>query len=297
MIKKYPAFSKLKISHKAEIDEFSKNFPPYSDFNFTSLFTWDADDLTKVSLLNDNLVIKLPHYASGKLMTSLLGENKIDNSLAKLLADSDKLEMVPETTVQAIKDPTRFKVEEDFNNHDYIYNLADFMKLEGDRYKKIRHKLNAFQRQQTTNLQINHFKVPTHHQAEQILVLFEEWAQIAHQSPADSATESIMLKRLLSHAASLDLLFITIGLEDKIIGCSIQEILSSDYAIAHLEKASHVPAYTPTFLAYKAAEKLLDYECKYLNWEQDLGIERLKKSKLAYRPEFFLKKYTVTSKV
>lgn len=41
MIPKFPEFKKLELSNKEEIENFTSKFPPYSDFNFVSMWCWD----------------------------------------------------------------------------------------------------------------------------------------------------------------------------------------------------------------------------------------------------------------
>jgi len=42
------------------------------------------------------------------------------------------------------------------------------------------------------------------------------------------------------------------------------------------------------------AAKFLSNKSKIVNWQQDLGIEGIKKAKRAYRPIGYLRKYTIS---
>jgi hypothetical protein len=98
----------------------------------------------------------------------------------------------------------------------------------------------------------------------------------------------------LEHAESFILMFTTLQIKGRLAGFSIHEILDQQFAITHFEKALpiHRNAYLP--LINKAAADLVGNSCKYVNWEQDLGLEGLRKSKQSYQPVKFLKKYIVT---
>ncbi len=83
--------------------------------------------------------------------------------------------------------------------------------------------------------------------------------------------------------------------QDNLIAYSINEILNSNYAIAHFYKAV---MYNGLFdyLMEESSKFLLKFGSKSFNFEQDLGIQGLRKSKLSFKPSSFLKKYTVILK-
>lgn len=56
MIPTFPEFKPIEITDKEEVENFTKNYPPYSDFNFISLFCWDVDGKRRLSWLNGNWV-------------------------------------------------------------------------------------------------------------------------------------------------------------------------------------------------------------------------------------------------
>ncbi len=296
MISPFPEFSKLDIKHKAEIEAIVNRFPPYSDFNFISLHSWDTDNSTSISLLNENLVIQLPDYITSEPVLSLLGIEQIDESLHKLLATTDKLKLIPEHTVNAIKNPKLFSIEEDRDNHDYIYDLSEIISLSGGKFKKIRNKINAFTSSDLVNVTVkNSFNIDGTEKAEFVL-LFDEWAKTAKQSKEESIAERIAITRLIKSASSLKLLFTTARHNSHLVAFSINEIVEDQYAVCHFEKALPVHNNIFSFVAHEGAKALLSQGVKYANWEQDLGIEGLRRSKLSHRPSHYLKKYTIRLK-
>ena len=78
----------------------------------------------------------------------------------------------------------------------------------------------------------------------------------------------------------------------EIVGFTIGEQLNSDTFVVHIEKAlSNVQgAYTAVCNQFAKANAS---ELTYINREEDLGIEGLRKSKLSYRPVFMVDKNTV----
>ncbi len=294
MIAQFPIFSNLDLSHKAEIEAITASFPPYSDFNFVSLFCWNTDGSTAVSVLHDNLVIKLPDYLTGDTVYSLLGSHSIEESLLELLKIAPSLKLVPEATVNSLTVHDGFNIEEDRDNFDYIYDLGAVAILNGQRYKKIRNKLNSFNNWMPSNLVVRNLQELDSNDKAQLLALFDKWAEHAEQSKEESAAERIAFSRLLEHTSYLNLLFTTLSLDSSVVGASINELLPHQQAICHFEKSIPYHQNIFSFLTNEAAKALREKEAKYVNWEQDLGIEGLRKSKMSYRPQMFLKKYTIS---
>ena|SRR2546425_11671494 len=117
--------------------------------------------------------------------------------------------------------------------------------------------------------------------------------QLAHPQPAAF---------LWAHAY-LELLCLAIscpadeypGLFDgsRLIGFSIQEQVHNGYVIGHFGKAAKNYVGLNQFLENECA-KICAQGSTYLNNEQDLGIEGLRRAKSLWRPLFFLKKYTIS---
>ncbi len=295
-ISNFPNFSPLSINHREEIEKFTTSFEPYSDFNFTSLFCWNTNGQTEVSILNGNLVLKLPDYLTSKLVYSLMGDNLIDQSIRELLDMVKVLKLVPEAVVEKIDTKVDFKITEDRNNFDYLYSLADLSQLGGSKFKKKRNKSNSFVKaHQDFELVVN-----AHHSigkalAEKLGQVDRLWANQASRSQGDILSERKAIDTLISHSSGFDLLVVEVSVDEAIKAFSINEKLSGHYAICHFEKAlkiHHQNIYT--FLASQTATEIKKLGCEFVNWEQDLGLEGLRESKMSYHPTRMLKKYTVS---
>jgi hypothetical protein len=291
----FPEFSKLHLSHKRQLVHITSKFQPYSDFNFTSLFSWGLG-VAEVSILHGNLVIKLPDYTDGQLVYSILGQHEIDMSIHTLLGITDKLNLVPEVVVEKIKDRSYLEINEDRDNFDYMYEIEELSKLAGARYKKIRNKSNKFRKaHEDRKLDIKVLNSIDHYHAHLIEQINEKWADGTGRESRD-LQEKAALKNLLNHASEFDLVLTLIEVDEEVKAFSINEILNNGYVICHFEKAlreHHEAIYT--FLTCQVAEQLMLTESKWVNWEQDLGIEGLRKAKLTYHPSSMLKKYSISS--
>jgi hypothetical protein len=297
MLSTFPEFTKLALHHKDDVEAITKQFPPYSDFNFTSMFSWDVDSTTSVALLNGNLVVRMPDYMTGEPTFSILGNHKMDESLAELLKWTEHLSFVPETSVEAIRESDNFHIEEDRNHHDYVFQLSDIANLAGGKYKKIRNKLNSFVSANVPDVTVRTIHHPEHDEKLKLLALFDSWAEHSQQNADDLKAERSAIENLLTHADRLELLFTIVTADKHHIAFSVNEVLPDGYSICHFEKAISVAHHnTFAFITNQAALALVASGAKRVNWEQDLGLEGTRKSKTAYRPLTFLKKYEVKLK-
>ena len=80
--------------------------------------------------------------------------------------------------------------------------------------------------------------------------------------------------------------------DEKLTAFSIGEQFKDDMAIIHIEKADPdvQGAYPMINREFARAEWS---EVEYINREEDMGIEGLRKAKLSYNPVFLIEKYTL----
>ena len=296
MIAQYPKFSKINLTMRSEVINFTNKFDPYSDFNFTSLISWDTNKDTRLSLLNDNLIICLPDYQTGEQVYSLLGDTKIDETIEILLKSTNTLGLVPEIVIENLQNSKKYKIKQDRDNFDYVYSLNNLAKMSGKDYKKKRNKANTFFKAQTgTELIVDWSSKVDKIVAEEIIELDKQWSKINTPSTRDAAYERKAINTILKNFTKLNCSIATIRSDGALVAFSINEVLNERYAICHFEKAltiKHQHIYT--FLAREVAKELAKHGCQLVNWEQDLGIAGLRRSKMSYNPTKMLKKYTVS---
>ena len=52
MLPTFPEFKPLELSDKNDVENFTSKFPPYSDFNFVSMWCWDIKEEMRISLFD-----------------------------------------------------------------------------------------------------------------------------------------------------------------------------------------------------------------------------------------------------
>jgi hypothetical protein len=292
MFKKYPHFSKLDIQDKNNITSFVNRFEPYSDFNFTSLFCWD-DNSTEMSELNGNLVIRMSDYTSDLTVYSILGDSRIDESIEELLKTTKSISFVPEVVANSITDKKRFVIVEDRDQFDYIYPITSQAHLAGGDFKIKRNKISNFMRNNLDNLSVKKINFKNPHTTNQVEEVMTKWATERKRDELEFKREKQAIERLFDYGASFNLTGIQIFLDDKCVAFTINEPVQMNYAICHFQKSILTFEHLDVFLSNLAAKEMKHFGCRFMNWEQDLGIPGLRKLKESYQPEFYLKKYII----
>ena len=85
MLKAFPYFQKLTLKQQKAIEVKLLPFPPYSDFTFTSLYTYNTNRSVEISTLHGNLVVKFEDYLDRQPFYSFLGSHKVIDTADKLL--------------------------------------------------------------------------------------------------------------------------------------------------------------------------------------------------------------------
>lgn len=296
----FPIFKKLTLEDKKHIDSFLKSLPPYSDFLFSSLWCWNTKLQIEFSILNNNLVLKMPDYISNEIFITFVGSNNIEDTIDTLLKHGkdaglkEVLKLLPEHNFQKedlTKLQSKYNITEDRNNFDYILSIDNLVTMAGLYNKK--NKVNQFQKKHQYKIKIEDLKDAA--VQDKIFTFVKNWFESSKNPNATNENELAALRKLLDYAHSLHPQVICLYVEDKLIGFSIFEIFSNNYAIHAFQKGLHEYKGVYEFLYFQMAHYLKKQGCLYLNIEQDLGIEGLRRAKLDYNPSF-LKKYTITHK-
>jgi len=298
MIPEFPNFKKLELTDRKDVENFTSKFPPYSDFNFVSLWSWNIKDEMRLSILNDNLVVHFTDYLTGKLFYSFLGNNDVNGTVEKLMEISKqegielKLKLVPEDSIKGL-DLNKFKAEEDRDNFDYIYSTEKLTKMSGSEHSNSRRLVRNFLKK-NNEIMVENLDLMVIKNRMEVLKLDYSW-KVNKELNFNNENEEKALIRLLNSAESLSLTNIGVFIDGELVAFTINEKLNDNYVISLFAKFNTIYRGSYLYSMKATAEKLLKEKYKYVNCEQDLGLSGLRFSKEALRPVFYLKKYKIKS--
>ena len=169
---------------------------------------------------------------------------------------------------------------------DYIYNTSDVIELKGKKYHGKRNHIKRFMENDWSFTPITENSIDE-------CILFTTQFYNSHGDVQGSASiEQYAIHLFLMNMEELGLKGGILRMDGKIVGVTIGEQLNSDTFVIHIEKAiSEINGAYP--MLFNQFAKMYASGLKYINREEDMGIEGLRRSKQSYHPAFMLNKYTV----
>ncbi len=301
----FPEFVPFSTIDRATYEAYISDFDPYSDYGYTSLYSWSRAGDHYISKLNDNLVLSMQDYMSDKKMISFIGNNLVDDTARTLLnfvaehnEYAKELYLVPETTASLIS-IEGLKVEEDEDNHDYILSTEHFNCLDGAESAHTRRKLSQFQRSYGERSIVEAADLSQPRTKNAIRKLGYEWAFMGTEGSVSAHQEMAAIERLLKDISQLNINnsihCLALYVDDKMEGFCIYEI-QADFAIVHFIKANIELSGAADYMMVSTMREILRlHGITKVNHEQDLGIIGLRAAKKRYCPSGYLKKYTVAA--
>jgi uncharacterized protein len=299
---KFPIFEKLRLKHKEELDKVMKNLPPYSDHNFAGIWSYNVTDDIAISELHGNLIFKLRDYLSNEIILSFIGNKKLNKTIELLLKHAKNeginptLKLIPKSNFNKQNYVfTKWVINEDRDNFDYIYKTSEISKLKGSKFEKKRNKINKFLNENKF-LKYRIVNLMEENENTNLIRVFNKWVIKKGKNKSETNHEKIALQRLLKDSKTFNLLCIGVYKTNSLLGFAITELLGNSYAVFHFVKADPSIKGIYEFIFWNCAKELSKRGYKYMSREQDMGILGLREAKMSWRPKIFLKKYTISLK-
>jgi hypothetical protein len=295
-VPEFPQFKELTLEDKPLFDKLFTQFPPQiSEFTYTNLFIWRNCYQSEISRFH-NFLCLFSQQGENSFFFPPIGEGDVIECYQRLLqylvgkATFPKIVRIPESVVRQIEwKSTGMKVELDRGQCDYVYLVQDLIELKGRKYHRKRNHIKQFKG--TYSYQY----IPlTPEWIPQCLQLETEWCDLRHcEASPGLLNESSAIKEAFTHFEELGVKGGAILINGKVEAFTLGDPLNLETVVIHIEKAN--PAYEGLYPTINQA--FLEHEWSgftYVNREQDLGEEGLRKAKESYFPHHLVNKYMVT---
>ena len=179
----------------------------------------------------------------------------------------------------------KYVFEENRDAFDYIYLREDLANLSGKKYHGKRNHISAFSKKHNWS-----FKPITAENTEDVKLCAEKW----YKENADREDKYLRCEKqgVITILDNMELLGVRGGavyVDGKVVAFTLGSRISDEIFDIHIEKALSDYAEGYTVINREFARTLTEY--KYINREDDMGLEGLRKAKLSYKPAILLKKY------
>ncbi len=285
----YPAFEEIKKEDLLLFEEAFKNDSPrISEFTFTNLYAWKEAYRLKASLLDD-LIILCSESGPSLRFFNPIGKTDKKKAIEKILNESGGFFIrIPEETKDLFGGDERFKIDLDIDNSDYLYRVEDLTSLRGRKYDGKRNLINKFQ----SDYVYEYIKVDAANVGE-CLKFEESWCAIKDCDSVEGLNnERAAIRKMIENFSDFKVFAGAIKIKNNISAVACAQRLNPDTMVVHVLKADpNVNGLYQTMLHEFISKEAQSFT--YVNLEQDLGQEGLRKSKQSYHPIEMINKYTL----
>ncbi len=296
----FPEFKPIELSDRALIsDSFARYRPEISELTFTNLFIWRSYYGWEWSQSGDALFFVGAHETGQKFALAPVGPPPRADAVHALLRElTDRwgekdpaIERADGRLASELSGSPDLVVQPSREHFDYVYRTSDLDQLAGRKYHSKRNFLNRF----SIDNSFAYEPIGQDHVAP-CLELAERWCKIRRcQDDMSLMGEFEAVKEALTHFFDFSLSGGVISINGKVEAFSLGEALNDDTAVIHVEKADPEIRGLYAVINHEFVSHALS-GFGFVNREQDLGDQGLRKAKESYFPDHLVEKYRVALK-
>ena len=265
------------------------------EYTFGNLFIWSSAYSTEICRYKDFLICRWGK--DDDINYSLpLGEGDFTDAVSAIIeyaksnGETPVIYGITEGYLGLMQEAFtgKFTYKYDEGNNDYIYSTEKMASLSGKKYHGKRNHITNFKK----NNPDWSFEKISKDNIDECLALHSKWIENKDPDDEDYSWEFDAVKKAFEYFDELDMVGGLIRVNGEVIAYTLGEPQMNGHCfVSHFEKApaDMIGAY-PIINQEFTKNCLMQYE--YVNREEDLGIEGLRKAKQSYHPEIWLEKCT-----
>ncbi|HVJ49154.1 DUF2156 domain-containing protein [Desulfitobacterium sp.] len=295
-------FKPLSLENRDLLLKYLKNysFKTY-EYSFLTLYLWRKYCNVEYAIFQDGLLLKKNEEKIGSFFMQPLGFPK--ETLPDVIQELNQLkqeDMAFKYLFRDIEEPFLNQLQEiygidvlyleDTKDFDYIYETEKLINLPGTKLHKRKNLYNQF-------IKAYQFEIKDIHDQlvlEDCLDFSRTWFENQSVKTKQITCELEGIREVLTHLELLNAMGMAVYVDHKIVGFTIGEKVNSQMGVIHIEKGDTRYKGIYAFINRTFAKRYLS-DTMYINREEDLGIEGLRKAKLAYDPIKLEKKFIIQS--
>lgn len=289
----------FRLIEKNDINYF-KQFYDYSeafgcDVNLLNAYLWRNEYNIKFTVY-ENTLIKAYFNDDDTVWGYCMPTGKnVKKALVQIMTDAEQRGQKPQIVMltnaqRALLEstfPSAFEYVRSPENQDYIYLTKDLVMLQGKKFHAKRNHISKFFRTYTDV----HFETIDDSNEQDALRVVKDWCDENGYNPK-GYEEFAVIKEALEMRSDYGLSGAVLYVDDKPVAMTLGSQISEKVYDINFEKALRQYDGVYAVINNEFAKTLTKYE--YINREEDMGIEGLKKSKLSYNPIMILDRFNAT---
>ena len=272
-----------------------------ADFNFTCMYVWDKTFRQSVCRFNDRL-LACSRWRGEQTYCFPIGTGPLRQSI-NALSEHASYSGVPliltgleQRHVDLLEEeyPDRFSISEEYGSADYIYSAGSLSSFSGRVLHGKKNHCNRFEAEHKWSF--IPFTPDLIHVCSNMLT---KWAiRNSSRLEDDIDDEYLAILRAFDNCESLPLEGGVLFADGQVVGFSLGALCSNDCFDVCFEKADIDMNGAYPMVCRETVRMIVQNhpQIKYINREDDKGLESLRISKLSYHPEFLIRKYIARSK-
>lgn len=291
----------FKLIEKSQINEFGKYIDNADlmgwDANVLNAYLWRNEFNIKFNIFDDTL-IKAYFQDDGSVWGYCMPSGKnVKGAVEAVLNDAIERGQKPHFVVLTVAQramleslfPSKFSFVPSPENQDYIYLTKDLVMLSGKKFHAKRNHISRFYRKyiDTTFATIDSSNKDD---AMQVVI---DWCK-ENNINYETYDEVDVIKEALDNMEEFNMKGAVLYVEQKPVAMTLGSEISPKVFDINFEKALREYDGVYAVINNEFAKTLTEYE--YINREEDMGIEGLRKAKLSYNPIMILDRFNAELK-
>ena len=264
------------------------------EFSFANLFLWGRQSVA----FAHNHAVLFSQYNQRTMYPFPVGDDNVKTVLDSIISDANERGIPCRITgvrpwqkeiIETLY-PDKFRFHCDRGSFDYVYNIDDLAELKGQKYQSKRNHCNRFYEAHPD------YKTETINDSniDKVVAMSEKWFEekLSANPDSDFHMERKALEKAFANYKELGMESLVLMEGDEVLAFTMANRMSPTTFDVNFEKAvagvQGAYAVINREFALYLREKYPDV--KYLDREEDMGIEGLRKAKESYYPDHLIDK-------
>lgn len=267
---------------------------PGCELSYANLNMWGEQ---QAAIIHDHLVL-MSKYNNKYMYPFPLGSGNKKQALEAILADAKERNIPCMISSLSVEDaalleesfPGKFEIQFNRNSFDYVYSIEKLAELKGRKYHRKRNHYNRF----CKNMPDFHVESVHEGNITKVREFLDTWykGRLEESPESNYQNEQIALERCFTNYKELGMESLILFHNDEILAFTMGSRLSPTTFDVHFEKARWdvEGAYTAINCEFAKYIRNKYPEVEFLDREEDMGLEGLRKAKESYFPHHMVEK-------